>query len=174
MKYFVKFFVVTFFLLIYTHAAAESKVVILDMKYVLNFSKAGKGAQEYLKKSFEDSNDKFTKQENDLKEEEQDLLKKKTILSKEDYKKKSDELRNKVVKYQKDRRETFEKISNQRAKARDDLINKINPILNAYIAENKISLVIDKKFVLGGNTSLDITNIIIEKLDKEVPSLKLN
>ena len=32
MKYFVKFFVVTFFLLIYTHASAESKVVILDMK----------------------------------------------------------------------------------------------------------------------------------------------
>ena len=36
------------------------------------------------------------------------------------------------------------------------------------------NVVIDKKFVLGGNTSLDITNIIIEKLDKEVPSLKLN
>ena len=52
MKYLVKFFVVTFFLLICTHAFAEQKIVVLDMKYVLNNSKAGKGAQDFLKKSF--------------------------------------------------------------------------------------------------------------------------
>ena len=52
MKYFVKFFVVTFFLLICTHKFAEQKVVVLDLTYVLNNSKAGKDAQEFLKKTF--------------------------------------------------------------------------------------------------------------------------
>ena len=52
MKYLVKFFVVTFFLILCTHTFAEQKIVVLDMKYVLNFSSAGKGAQEYLKKTF--------------------------------------------------------------------------------------------------------------------------
>ena len=46
MKYLVKFFVVTFFLLICTHTFAEQKIVVLDLTYVLNQSKAGKGAQE--------------------------------------------------------------------------------------------------------------------------------
>ena len=55
MKYFVKFFVVTFFVLVCTHSFAEQKIVVLDLKYVLNESKAGKGAQDYLKKTF-DSN----------------------------------------------------------------------------------------------------------------------
>ena len=50
MKYLVKFFVVTFFLIVSTYAFAEQKIVVLDMKYVLNNSKAGKGAQEFLKK----------------------------------------------------------------------------------------------------------------------------
>ena len=33
--------------------------------------------------------------------------------------------------------------------------------------------VIDKKFILGGKTDFDITNIIVEKLNKELPSLNL-
>jgi len=53
MKYFVKFIVVTFFLLICTHTFAEQKIVVLDLTYVLNGSKAGKDAQEFLKKIFE-------------------------------------------------------------------------------------------------------------------------
>ena len=48
MKYLVRFFVVTFLLLIYTHASAEQKIAYLDMKFVLNNSKAGKGAQDFL------------------------------------------------------------------------------------------------------------------------------
>ena len=51
MKYFVKFIVVTFFLLISTHTFAEEKIVLLDLKFVLNNSKAGKGAQDFLKRT---------------------------------------------------------------------------------------------------------------------------
>jgi len=173
MKYFVKFFVITFCLIIYTHAYAEQRVVTLDMKLLLNTSKAGKGAQDFLQKTFKDNVDKFTKQENKLKEEEKDLLTKKNILTKEEYKKKSDELRNKVTKYQVDRRGALDKITTMRAEARQKLVDKINPILKNYITENNVSLVIDKKYVLGGGANLDITNIIIEKLNKEIPSLNL-
>ena len=52
MKYLVKFVVVTLFVLVCTYANAEQKIVYIDMKYVLNNSKAGKGAQDYLTKSF--------------------------------------------------------------------------------------------------------------------------
>ena len=72
MKYLVKFFVVTFFLIICTHTFAEQKIVVLDMKYVLNFSSAGKGAQEYLKKTFNDNAKKYTDMEKTLKKEEKD------------------------------------------------------------------------------------------------------
>ena len=55
MKYIVKFFVVTFFLLVSTHAFAEQKIVVLDLTYVLNESKAGKGAQDFLQKTFDEN-----------------------------------------------------------------------------------------------------------------------
>jgi len=172
-KYSVRFIVVTFFLLICTNVFAEQNIVILDLKYVLNNSKAGKGAQDFLKKSIKDNAKKFTDMEKALKKEESDLLAKKTVLSKEEYTKKSDDLRKNVIDYQSQRRSSLDKIATQRAQARDTLLKKINPILSAYIKENNISLIVDKIYTLGGSGENDITKIVIEKLNKELPSLNL-
>ena len=173
MKYLVKFFVVTSFLLICTHTYAEQKIVVLDLKYVLNNSKAGKGAQDFLKKSYNDSIKNFAKMEKALKKEESDLLSQKTVLAKEEYTKKTDSLRKKVIDYQSQRRSTLDKIATQRAESRETLIKNINPLLNTYIKENNISLVLDKNNTLGGNPKFDITKVIVEKLNKELPSLNL-
>ena len=173
MKYLVKFFVVTFIVLFCTAVSAEQKIVILDFKYVLNSSKAGKGAQDYLKKSFSDNAKKFNNMENDLKKEEKDLLTKKTILSKDEYTKKIDNLRKKVIDFQSQRKSSIDKIATQRAKSREAIMKKIEPIVDTYIKENNISIVMDKKNMIGGLTEYDITQVIIDKLDKVLPSLKL-
>ena len=173
MKYLVKFFVVTFFFIISTHSFAEQKIVVLDMNYVLNGSKAGKDAQEFLKKRFNDNAKKFTELEKSLKKEEADLLATKTNLTKEEYTKKSDTLRKKVIDYQSQRRTSIDNLSTQRVEARKVLMKRIKPILNVYIKENDVSLIIDKKNMIVGATEYDITKIIIEKLNKELPSLKL-
>ena len=173
MKYLVKFFVITFFVLTYTHVSAEQSIVYLDMKYILNNSKPGKEAQDFLKNTFEKNQEKFTNEEKKLKKAELDLIEKKNILSQDEYKKKADELRKNVASYQSQRRKSLEEIAKKRAKARQDLIKAVNPIIMKYIDDNNISLVIDKKNVVGGNKSFDITEIIIEKLNKELPSLNL-
>ena len=173
MKYFVKFLVVTFLFLQCTYVLAEQKIVYLDMTFVLNKSKAGEGAQIFLKKTFEENQKKFIIQENELKNEESNLLGKKNVLTKEEYKKNSEDLRKKVLDYQKERRAFLDKIAKQRSEARQILIQKIDPILKTYSQENNVTLVIDKKFILSGKTDLDITEIIVEKLNKEFPSLNL-
>ena len=173
MKYFVKFFVVTFFLLFSTDVIAEQKIVILDLTYVLNNSKAGKKAQDFLKKSYDNNLKKYADMEKALKKEEQDLLTKKTVLSKEEYTKKTDALRKKVIDFQSQRRSAIDKIATQRSNSRDTLIQALDPILDAYIKEKNIALVLDKKFALGGVPENDITTIITEKLNKTLPSLNL-
>ena len=173
MKYLVRFIVITFFLLICTHTFAEQKIVVLDLKFVLNNSKAGKDAQDFLKKSFNDNVKKFSDMEKALKKEESDLLAQKSVLNKEEYTKRSDALRKKVIDYQSQRRSSLDKIATQRAESRETLIKKIEPILNTYIKENNISLVMDKKEMLGGNPEYDITKIIVAKLNQVFPSLNL-
>ena len=48
------------------------------------------------------------------------------------------------------------------------------PTLKDFVRnKNNITLIFDKKFLVMGNTDLDITNIVIEKLNKALPSLNL-
>tara|TARA_Y100000310_G_scaffold192680_1_gene192614 strand:- start:453 stop:977 length:525 start_codon:yes stop_codon:yes gene_type:complete len=173
MKYFVKSFVVTFFLLICTHTFAEQKIVVLDLTYVLNNSKAGKDAQEFLKKTFKENAKKYSDIEEALKKEERDLLAKKATFNKEEYTEKMNSLRKRSIDYQSQRRTAIDKITTQRAKARETLLTRLDPIIKVYIKENNISLVADRKFILGGAPEYDITKIIVEKLNKELPSLNL-
>jgi len=172
-KYLVKFFVVTFLLLLCTYGSADQKIAYLDMKFVLNNSKAGKGAQDYLKKTFNENQKKLSNRESELKKEESDLLSKKSILTKEEYASKSTELRKKVMKYQSDKRLALEKIANLRAEARAKLIKELDPILENYIKENGIVIILDKKNIVKGKTELDITNLIVKELNQKVPSLNL-
>ena len=173
MKYFVRLFVVTLFFLISTYASAEQKIAYIDMKYILNNSKAGKVAQNFLKKTFKENQKKISDQQNELKKEEGDLLTQKTVLSKEEYKKKTDELRKKVGAYQVQRRSIIDDIAKQRANARNKLLQKLDPILKTYMNSNDISVVIDKKNIVLANPDLDITVKIVETLNKELPSLNL-
>ena len=173
MKNFIKYFLISFFLLYCSALSAQDKVVILDLKYVLNESKAGKSAQDFLKKSYQDNIKKFQDLESALKKEEADLLSKKTVLSKEEYTKKSDTLRKRVIDYKSQRRAAMDKITTLRNESRSTLIKSINPILATYVKENNISVVINKDSTLAGNPENDITTIIVEKLNKVLPALDL-
>ena len=173
MNRFIKYFLITSFLIFSSNLLAEEKIAILDLKYVLNESKAGKGAQDFLKKSYNNNIKKFQEIEAALKKDEQDLLSKKTVLSREEYTKKSDTLRKKVIDYKSQRRSAMDKITTQRAESRSTLLKSITPILETYIKENNISVVLNKVHTLGGNPENDITNIIVEKLNKVLPSLDL-
>ena len=116
MKYFVKFFVVTFFLLICTYTFAEQKIVVLDMKLVLNNSKAGKGAQDFLVKTFKDNQKKFSDLEKKLKEEE-------TIRLKEEKKKRLIELEERKVKAEEARRIQINEAKTSKEIERENLKN---------------------------------------------------
>ncbi len=173
MNRFIKYFLITIFLTFSSNLLAQEKIAILDLKYVLNESKAGKGAQDFLKNSYNQNIKKFKDIETSLKKEEADLLSKKSVLSKEDYIKKSDSLRKKVIDYQSQRRAAMDKITTQRTESRATLIKSITPILETYIKENNISVVINKAHTLGGQPENDITEVIIDKLNKVLPSLDL-
>ena len=52
MNRFIKYFLIASFIIFSSDLLAQEKIAILDLKYVLNQSKAGKGAQDFLKKSY--------------------------------------------------------------------------------------------------------------------------
>ena len=174
MKNFLKtLFTITIFLFFETKAVAND-VYFVDYSKVMNESKAGKKAQDTLKKLLENSNKKFNETAKKLREEENKIISQKNVLNKEEYKKKADELRKRVFTLNKERDKSIRDIAAKRKKAGDEMLKNLNPILGKYMEENNITVVLDKKTVLMGNKKFEITSQIIELLNKNLKSLNLN
>ena len=102
------------------------------------------------------------------------LFPKKKIISREEYEKKVKSLRKKVVKFQKDKQNSFNSIAKSRNDAKRILLEKMNPILTKYMEDNGIKIIVNKESVVLGDVNLEITAKIIKILNKELSSIKLN
>ena len=146
----------------------------LDFKYILNQSEAGKKAQTYLKKKVEDGIKQAEKKGKALQEEERNIIKQKKVISADEYKNKVIALRAKVGALQKERNSLLDNVAKQRAKARNELLANLNPIMQKYMVDKKIRMVIDKKSMLLADENLDITPEIMKLLNNKLKTLKLN
>ena len=168
-----KFILAIIFIIFSTQLSLTDTVYVLDVSKVLNTSKAGKEAQEFLKKKIESDNKKFQSLEKKLLDKEKNIISKKNVLSNDEYKKQIESLRKEVSKLQSDKKNSLNYIARARAKARSDLIKALNPILKEYMKSNNIRTVIDKKNVILADTKLEITSPIISELNKKLKSLNL-
>ena len=91
-------FIIVFFFLQNSYLLAE-KIVYLNMEIIMKASKAGKSIIKKINETNEKNLNKFKKIEEDLKNDEQDLIAKKNILSEEEFKKKFDLLKKKINDY---------------------------------------------------------------------------
>jgi len=146
----------------------------LDFKYILNQSDAGKKAQTFLKNKLDNGVKALKKKEKAIQEEETKIIKQKKVISAEEYKKKVTDLRNKVQSLQKERNSLLEKVSKQRSKAKTELLKNLNPIIQEYMKEKNIRIVLDKKSILLADENLNITQDIIKRLNSKLKSIKLN
>jgi len=153
---------------------ADGNTYFIDFTKVLNVSKSGAEAQEKLKKTFENNSKKFNKLELSIRKEESEIISQKKNIPAEEYKKKVETLRKKVSDLQKGKQDSLNDLAKSRNKAKDELLKAVNPIVKKYMEDNKIRIILDKKIVVMGDTNLEITNQIIEILNKELPSLKIN
>ena len=148
--------------------------VYLDFKFILNNSTAGKKAQDSLKKRLDNGIKSLNSKEKSIQEEERKIIQQKKIITQEEYVKKVNELRKKVSNLQKERNKLLENVANDRRKAKNELLKNLNPIIESYMQEKKIRLVIDKKNIILADEKLDITKEIINKLNTKLQSIKLN
>ena len=75
---------------------------------------------------------------------------------------------------QKERNTLLESTARQRNKARNELLKNLNPIIKSYMQEKKIRMVIDKKSLLLADDNLNITKDIMDRLNKQLKTIKLN
>jgi outer membrane protein len=167
--------IIFFVLLIFNfyNFSFAKETYFIDMNKLLNQSKAGKEAQDFLKKKIIAGDKKFKNEGESLKKEEIDLIARKKTLSADEYKKILNQLRERNIKFQRKRTNFTTEIARQRADARNRLLKALDPILTKYMSENNVQIIIYRKYIVVAQSKLDLTDKVLEILNKELKSLNL-
>ena len=171
MKNIIIFFTI---ILLFTNASSQESVVYVDIDYIMTNSKVGKNLNSQIEKTHKNNISFFEKKENELKKNEQDIIKQKNIIDKSEFQKKITELRDQASEYRKLRKEKIDKVTKQRLNATAKIVKELKPILAQYADENSISIIIQKKNIIIGKSNLDITPQILSLLDKKISKIKLD
>jgi outer membrane protein len=174
MKFLKKIKFIIIVLIIFQNPSVAEIPYFIDFKYILNQSEAGKKAQKFLKDKLSGGIEKIKNKEKSIQDDEKKIIQQKKIISADEYKKKVTDLRKKVSSLRLERNKLLDDVAKQRAKAREELLKNLNPILKEYMKEKDIRMIIDKKSMLLADENLDITKDVIKILNQKLKSIKLN
>ena len=161
-----KKFIFFLFFFFYLNNANSNNFVYLDVQYIIDNSKLGKFYKEEIKVLQNQNTSKLKTKEKEITELELEIKNKKNVLSENEIGKKVNELNVLIKDYQILRNKFNNKILKIKKNYTENILKKLNPILTNHVKANDIKVVLDKKNVLVGIKTLDITDIILTKLDE--------
>ena len=157
-----------FFFLNTSISYSNEKTVFLDIDYVLNNSNLGKSIylelDELNKKNIELLNSK----ENKIQAKKDSINKKKNIVSEEVLKEEISLFNSEVEAYKQEKDKIVKNFKSKKKQKLDNFLKKINPIIQEYMKNKSIDIVLEKNQIFIGNSSKDITMDIIELVNKKL------
>jgi Skp family chaperone for outer membrane proteins len=166
-------FIIFFSLLSVNSIKANDKVSYVDMDYILTNTIAGKSLLENLKKEEKLKVDKFKISDEDFKNKEKKILAKKNLVTNEEINKDLRSLQIEFQNYKKDKIKEIDKLKAKRNRNILNFIKLINPIIEKYMSENSIAILLDKKNIFIASKNYDITKNLITLIDKDIKSIDI-
>ena len=159
------FFVLFFFYI--NVAYSKNNIAYLDVQLIIDKSDLGKFYKKKISNKYDTIKIELEKKETSIKDEQILIDNQKNILKEDEIKKKIKKLNNQVINYKTLRNEYSKNILEEKNNYSVKILKLLNPIITNYVEINNIDLVIEKKNILVGIKSLDITFNILEILNQK-------
>ncbi len=164
-------FLVLFFLS--THVNANTGIVYIDVQFIIDNSDLGKFYKNEMNNLKDITNQELKLEESQIRNKENEINNQKNILKKEELNKKILELDKLIKNYKSKRKELNEKFVEKKNIYSSKILNLLNPILTEYAEKNNITFILEKKNILVGIKTLDITDKIIDIINDETKKKNL-
>ncbi len=142
-------------------ALSAEKIVFIDIDYLLNNSNFGKTIFKELDKVNKDNLKLLGEREKNIKERKDKINQTKNISSKEKLENDIKNFNEDVEKFKLEKEKILREFKSLKEQKLDNFLNKINPIIQTYMKDNSIDIVLEKKQIFIGSNDKDITNDII-------------
>ena len=160
------FFFLFFFSIYSSNLYAE--IFYIDIDKIINQTNVG----NYINKEFENSkkvnNAKNLEIKNELKKREESLIAQKNILEASEFNNKLNLFRKDINDFNQLNQKMNRDLQNELMNNKANFLKLIKPILLNYVAENNITYLLQKKYIIVGQNDLNKTSDIIELVNKEI------
>ena len=164
-KFFLIFFLLNF--LINNSAIANNKIVFVDIDFLIKNSTIGKNVLKKLENKDKENLQFLKEGEQNIIKSEKELKKKQNIISKDEFDKEVNLLKNQVANLKLEKDKMVSKFTEFKNKELSIVIKNINEVIQNYMKNNSIDVVFDKKNIYIGKNSSDITAVILKNIENK-------
>ncbi len=162
-----KIFLILFiFFFNFSTVFSAEKIVFIDIDYLLNNSNFGKIIFQDLDKINKDNIKLLGAKEKVIKERKDKINQTKNVSSKEKLESDIKVFNEDVEKFRLEKEKLLRDFKIIKEQKLENFLNKINPIIQTYMKDNSIDIVLEKKQIFIGSNDIDITNDIIILINK--------
>ena len=165
MKKVLFFLILNFFFSNITYSNTD--IAFLDVQYIIDKSDLGVEYKKLIDAKVKEIKLKLNKSETNIKKKEKEINDKKNILKKDEITLMVNELNVDLKEYQILRKSLNDELIKEKRLYSKKILEILNPLLTNYVEINNIKLVKEKKNILVGVKTLDITKLILEIFNKE-------
>ena len=161
------FFIIFLFFFDISLSKANDKIAFIDLNYILSESNEGKKILDKLEIDNNKNVNFFKSEETKLKQERENINKLKNILSQEEYNNKMNLFKTKVNNYNLKKQEMIKLFEDSKNSELKTFFSNLNEIMNNFMQENSINLILDKKNIVMANNKNDISDDILKIINKK-------
>lgn len=154
-------------------ASAGIKIAVVDINIILRDALAFKSIRRQIGEFRKTFQDEIKKEEEALRNANQELARQRTLLSAEAFADKRREFEQKVVAVQRLVRQRKQNLAKSQSDATGQIQKSLNEIVTAIAKEQNISLILRKDQTILAYPQLQITKTVLERLDAIAPSVKV-
>ena len=164
-----KLTLVIFFLIVSNNLSfASQNVRFADIDLIVQNSEIGKKTLSKIEKVNKSNIEKLSNFQKQLKESENEIKIKKNIISEEEFKKEVENLKNQITNFNKKKDLMVKDFSDLKKNELNALFAKINPIIQNYMNENSIEILINSKNIFIGSIKSDLTQVLINEINSKI------
>ena len=156
-----------------TASAPTPRILMIDRTAILRDSAVGKNIVQQVNALTQQAETQLKVENDALRQEGQALQQQVAILSASVRSQKVNAFQAKQAAFQKKVQDRQLQIQGGVLKARQQVEQALGPILQGIMAERGANLLLDRQAIVFGTINIDITGVAIDRLNKKMPTLKV-
>ena len=145
-----------------------AEIFYIDIDRIINQTNVGKHINKEFENAKKINNAKNLETKNDLIKKEESLIAQKNILDENEFNNELNIFKKDVSDFNQLNQRTNKDLQNKLLNNKANFLKLLEPILLEYVAENNITYLLQKKYIIVGHNDLNKTSDIIKLLDKKI------